>query len=714
MTLGKEMVQRHLDAVWKEWRIVRKLGNGTYGTVYEICRDDLETGITGNTLSCALKVLYMESTGQDSLDRTSAVAPRGLQNRYGRLNGQGSDETAEGQLWNDDYRGMTWKMLHGQSDLQENRLSEYSVSDTMIDDFVSTVSSEISMMIDLKGHPNIVSIEDYHVSREEHSCTIMIRMEKLDCLSKAVREGTRMLRRDEILQLGIDICTALEFCEKKGIIHRDIKPSNLFFSDKTGFKLGDFGISRTMDHIYMAAYMSGVGTPQYVSPEVYYGRNYNNQADIYSLGMVLYMLFNDCYMPFIREDQDLQTSGAEIRRAALMRRMSGEKLPAPADADPYLASVILKACAFDPRDRFFTAAEFKEALQSCFKRTEPGKSPVVNSGQSVSKTKGKQSRRKIDSVIMIVIGIIAAAVLFSLGILMGSRLNGGKGGDSQTPLSENSAPGGSTTDPVVTDAAEDGTNTGPVKEELVDLEEQLTFADPALEKAIRSYLRLKDDQKLTRKIALQTETLDLGGGGKEDGDKISDLTGLSAFENLKELNMPTNRITNIDELAHLKKLQRLLLEANQISDLTPLRNLDELRKLELAKNNIYDLEPLFALTKLEILDVNKNHLTSIKGIGSMRKINTLRISTNQITDISPLGELPDLSHLSFGHNQVEDISVLYELPGMKVLTMNGNKIRDIDPVLYMDELYWLEVAGNPIEDESVFDRLPESITHLEK
>ena len=68
----------------------------------------------------------------------------------------------------------------------------------------------------------------------------------------------------------------------------------------------------------------------------------------------------------------------------------------------------------------------------------------------------------------------------------------------------------------------------------------------------------------------------------------------------------------------------------------------------------------------------------------------------------------------YGATQVEDISVLYDLPMMKVLTMSGNQIRDIGPVLQMQELNWLEVAGNPIDDETVFDRLPESVKHLEK
>ena len=718
MTLETEMVQRHLDVVWKGWKIARKLGNGTYGTVYEIYRDDPETRITGKTLSCALKVLYMESGVQENLERTPFIYERdNRQNAQGSLFNRESSNMETGQDWRGYEQRKTLKLSLEQPDLnglQEDFRFNYSVSDSMIDDFVDTVGSEIRMMIDLKGHPNIVSIEDYHISRDDRSCIIMIRMEKLDCLSKAVREGTQMLRRDEILQLGIDICTALEFCEKKGIIHRDIKPSNLFFSDKTGFKLGDFGISRTMDHIYMATFMSGVGTPQYVSPEVYYGRSYNNQVDIFSLGMVLYMLLNESYMPFLRDDLELQPQGTEARRVALMRRMSGEKLPAPINADPQLSSVILKACAYNPLDRFTTATEFKEALQGCFKRAKSKKSPAVKTYANDLQVGKKQGYRTVSSGVKITTGIVAAFILFFMGIMIGNRLGYKEEEKPDVSLSGEAVSDETPTVSVAVETAENNTTANQAIEESVDLDENLEFADTALEKAIRTYLGLEEDQTLTKRAALQIEVLDLGGGGKEDRDKIHDLTGLSAFENLKELYMPTNKISNIDELAHMKNLQKIMLEANQISDLSPLQNLDQLRKLELADNEIYDLEPLFSLNKLEILDVNENHITSIKGIGSMRKLNTLRISSNQITDISPLGELRDLTHLSFGHNQVEDISVLYDLPMLKVLTMNENEVRDIDPVLYMDELYWLEVAGNPIEDESVFDKLPKSVKHLER
>ena len=724
MILEKETVQRHLDTVWKGWKIAGILGHGTYGSVYEIYRNDLENEKIGKTMTSALKVLYMESMESSGTDS-------GL-----RMKRQSSLNTRPG-----------------------DHLYLNEVSNTMLDDFVNSVSAEIRTMVSLKGHPNVVSIEDYHVSRDDHSCLIMIRMEKLNCLSKAIREGVQAMSGENVIRLGIDICRALESCERQNIIHRDIKPSNLFFGEKTGFKLGDFGISRTMEHVYMSASMSGAGTPQYMAPEVYTGRAYNNKADIYSLGIVLYQLMNDSFLPFLREYQENPGSGT--RREIWMRRMRGEKLPAPVRADPRLASVILRACSYQPEERFNTAGEFREALESCLGAWNPA-AGTANTAAPVSTSRKAEKQDKVTQWIKIAIAILTVALFFTIGLFLGGRFGKKTADSSEKPITEEvtagtgetgspavnadtgeagstseSANAGGTAASAVTagtggtgspsiiagagetgspevDTGTTGTTSNTTAEGPYDPNEELTFADPALEKAIRASLGLADDEPITRRIALRTKKLMLGGGGKEDSDKISDLTGLSAFANLEELDMPTNNISNIDELAELGKLQKLMLEKNKISDLTPLSNLSSLRSLEIAHNQIEDLSPIYTLDRLELLDVIHNKIDSIKGIGSMRKLHTLRMGRNQITDITPVGELQDLTDLSFGQNQVEDISILYELPMLKVLTFNNNQVRDISPVLYMEELFWLEVKGNPIEDESVFDNLPESITHLEK
>ena len=96
------------------------------------------------------------------------------------------------------------------------------------------------------------------------------------------------LTEEDVLRLGIDLCRALEYCQKQNIIHRDIKPENIFVSRFGEFKLGDFGIARNWDR--GASGLSKKGTFSYMAPEMYKGEEYDSRADIYSLGIVLYKL----------------------------------------------------------------------------------------------------------------------------------------------------------------------------------------------------------------------------------------------------------------------------------------------------------------------------------------------------------------------------------------------------------------------------------------
>ena len=266
-------------------------------------------------------------------------------------------------------------------------------SDPSLEEFVRNVSREIDMMMQLKGAPHIVTIEDYAVLRDKGVRTILIRMELLESVEKLSRKPGG-LDKGEVLQLGIDICTALTSCELSNIIHRDIKLSNIFYSKKTGYKLGDFGISRTMDSIHEKISMSSAGTIQYLAPEVYYGYKYDNTVDIYSLGISLYILLNNNLPPFCNEYNlpPEQISMAMIHEAN-MRRLRGERFGAPANADERLASVICTACDPDSGNRFQSASQFLNALLACRDNRPvslPGKTQSLNMTSQVLPSAGTE------------------------------------------------------------------------------------------------------------------------------------------------------------------------------------------------------------------------------------------------------------------------------------------------------------------------------------
>lgn len=296
-----------LKQIWPEWQIEGKpLGKGSFGVVYKAVRRD------HNVESyAAIKVISIPADPSE----------------VDSLRSEGLDMNA------------TRTYLQG-----------------IVNDFVS----EIQLMESLKGVQNIVSVEDYKVVEKanEIGWDIYIRMELLTSFNTYICD--KKLTEEEIIKLGCDICTALEICAKRNIIHRDIKPENIFINDFGYFKLGDFGIARKMEN--MTGGLSQKGTFNYMAPEVANSSEYDARVDTYSLGIVLYRLLNGNRLPFL--DTEKQLLNPNERRNAVDRRIRGEELPAPCEASPAMADLILRACAYDPDMRFSSATEMKQALMS--------------------------------------------------------------------------------------------------------------------------------------------------------------------------------------------------------------------------------------------------------------------------------------------------------------------------------------------------------------
>ncbi|MBQ3850254.1 MAG: serine/threonine protein kinase, partial [Clostridia bacterium] len=247
---------------------------------------------------------------------------------------------------------------------------EYEVTslrdDGMDDESITTyytalakdVAAETRLMSKLKGYSNIVSYEDSRVVPKANGFgyDVFIRMELLESLSERTRKVS--LSQDDVISLGIDICTALEVCGEHGIIHRDIKPDNIFINSHGDYKLGDFGIARQLEKT--ATFMSKKGSYNYMAPEVYKGEKYCATCDIYSLGLVMYRLLNKNRLPFFPE-HPLQITPAD-KEKALLDRLSGKPMSKPCNADESIAEIIRTACAFDPEDRFGSPKAMKDAL----------------------------------------------------------------------------------------------------------------------------------------------------------------------------------------------------------------------------------------------------------------------------------------------------------------------------------------------------------------
>ncbi|OHT06090.1 AGC family protein kinase [Tritrichomonas foetus] len=109
----------------------------------------------------------------------------------------------------------------------------------------------------------------------------------LDQFIRAQEKKKKRLPEDKILDIFVQICLGLKYLHDRKILHRDLKPQNVFLTKENIVKLGDFGISKTLENTNDVAKTS-VGTPLFSSPEICMGKSYNSKSDIWSLGCILY------------------------------------------------------------------------------------------------------------------------------------------------------------------------------------------------------------------------------------------------------------------------------------------------------------------------------------------------------------------------------------------------------------------------------------------
>lgn len=256
---------------------------------------------------------------------------------------------------------------------------------------VQNIVNEFILMSKLKGNSYIVSYEDHILVEHEDDIgwDVLIRMELLTPLVEHIAHA--IMDEREVIKLGIDLCKALEFCRKYNIIHRDIKPENIFIAPSGDYKLGDFGVSKTVEKTKIG--LSRKGTYIYMAPEVYSGKPYGETVDIYSLGVVMYKLLNNNRTPFMPEYPLPVTY--DDREEAFAKRIKGEKIPSPKNGSEELKRIVLKACSYHSEERFHSAEEMRKALELLFfKEYEASKKKEVVATKKEEKVKKEKGKRK--------------------------------------------------------------------------------------------------------------------------------------------------------------------------------------------------------------------------------------------------------------------------------------------------------------------------------
>lgn len=263
---------------------------------------------------------------------------------------------------------------------------------------------EIRLLMSLKGEPNIVSALDYRARETEKGYEVFLLMEYLEPFSDY--EITHRMGEADAIRLGVDLCTALEVCERRGILHRDLKPDNILVAEDGAFLVCDFGVAKEPDKTKKT--VSVQGTVSYMAPEVYHGKKSDSRADLYAVGMILYRIVNRGREPFV-STADRMVRYKE-KEEALKRRMEGEVLPTPVEASEEMAEILRKACAYYPERRYVSAADLKRDLILL----QEGRYRCRGKG---GKDSGRRTAKDYGRIALIAAGVLLAVVLIAQATL---------------------------------------------------------------------------------------------------------------------------------------------------------------------------------------------------------------------------------------------------------------------------------------------------------
>src|SRR5215207_1599540 len=279
------------------------------------------------------------------------------------------------------------------------------------------------------NHPAIVAVYDTGEDRTATGATPYIVMEYVegDTLRDVLRrEG--VLSPERAMNFAADICNALDFSHRNGIVHRDVKPGNVMVTPQGTVKVMDFGIARAVSDsaATMTSTAAVIGTAQYLSPEQARGEGVDARSDVYSMGCLLYELVTGA--PPFTGDSPVSVAYQHVREDPRLPSSINPQVPADLDA------ILLKAMSKNPANRYQSAADMRNDLLRALAGQRVEATPVMGDAEKttiLAATRGygygdddqwdddeqarKRRRRRIIAIVsvlavLLVAGAIAVAV----------------------------------------------------------------------------------------------------------------------------------------------------------------------------------------------------------------------------------------------------------------------------------------------------------------
>eukprot|EP00127_Corallochytrium_limacisporum_P001399 Clim_evm21s55 gene=Clim_evmTU21s55 len=199
-------------------------------------------------------------------------------------------------------------------------------------------TTEINLLKSL-NHPNIVKYYDSFEDSDGSMYIVMRYCEGGDMYKRLQTQNGIYFDEKQIVIWFVQIALAMQHLHSQNILHRDLKTQNIFLTDNDIIKLGDFGIARTLDNKEAMA-STLIGTPYYMSPEIFANKPYNHKSDIWALGCCL---FEMCALKHAFNAGDFYT---------LMQKINKGRTPSvPQQYSDELRSLVKRMLQHNPDDR---------------------------------------------------------------------------------------------------------------------------------------------------------------------------------------------------------------------------------------------------------------------------------------------------------------------------------------------------------------------------
>ncbi|MPY99869.1 MAG: Stk1 family PASTA domain-containing Ser/Thr kinase [Actinophytocola sp.] len=232
------------------------------------------------------------------------------------------------------------------------------------------------------NHPAIVAVYDTGETDSEFGPLPYIVMEYVE--GRTLRDIVKTegpLEPKRAMEIMADVCAALDFSHRHGIVHRDVKPANVMISKTGAVKVMDFGIARALHdgQAAMTQTAAVIGTAQYLSPEQARGESVDARSDVYAAGCVLYELITG--EPPFTGDSPVAVAYQHVREDA-----SAPSLINP-NISPELDAVVLKALTKGPANRYQSSAEMRTDLVRVLSQQRPA-APMVMTAEDRTQVLG--------------------------------------------------------------------------------------------------------------------------------------------------------------------------------------------------------------------------------------------------------------------------------------------------------------------------------------